>query len=112
MPHSDTNYSPFDLVYGFKVRGPLDLVYCGWTEDVCKGIAVSKWVDSLQERLGVLEDRNMARRKGKRDIERERMNRTRSDRVLSVGNQVLLKTPGRSGAFSVPGKDLTVLRKF
>ncbi len=46
----------------------------------------------------MLEDRNMARRKGKRE-ERERMNRTRSDRVFSVGNQVLLKTPGRSGAF-------------
>ncbi len=29
MPHSDSGFSPFDLVYGFRVRSPLDALYHG-----------------------------------------------------------------------------------
>ncbi len=38
MPHGDTALSPFDLVYGFDVRGPLDLSVCGldgWCRERC-----------------------------------------------------------------------------
>ncbi len=29
MPHEDSGFSPFVLVYGFKVRTPLDAMYHG-----------------------------------------------------------------------------------
>ncbi len=27
MPHADSEFSPFDLVYGFRVRTPLEALY-------------------------------------------------------------------------------------
>ncbi len=62
-PHQDSGLSPFDLVYVFNVRGPLDVVYLGWVEDVCEGVAVSKWIETLQDRLQELTDLSVARRK-------------------------------------------------
>ncbi len=35
IPHKDSGLSPLDLVYGFQVRDPLDLVYLGWLEETC-----------------------------------------------------------------------------
>ncbi len=95
MPHSDTNLSPFDLVYGFQVRGPLDIMYAGWIDEACCGVAISKRVEGL----GMMTDSNMARTKRKKDARRERVNEKRSERCYAVGDQVLLKIPGRSGSF-------------
>ncbi len=98
MPHVDTGMSPFDLVYGFRVRGPLDLLYMGWVDDVCRPMNVTQWVISLQDRLQQLQDLSMARSKVEKDKQREKSNRNRSDRTLKTGDQVLMKVPGRSGA--------------
>ncbi len=41
VPNADTGLSPFQVVYGFDVRGPLDQVYAGWVEETCEGMDVS-----------------------------------------------------------------------
>lgn len=99
MPHRDSGMSPFDLVYGFNVRGPLDLVYAGWLDEACGGVTVSKWVETLQTRLSELTDLSVARRKRNKDQDREVRNRNRVDRCLKLGESVLMKVPGRSGVF-------------
>ena len=33
VPNRDTGYSPHELVFGTKMRGPLNLVYAGWLGD-------------------------------------------------------------------------------
>ncbi len=98
MPHVDTGMYPFDLVYGSRVRGPLDLLYMGWVDDVCRPMNVTQWVISLQDRLQQLQDLSMARSKVEKDKQREKSNRNRSDRTLKIGDQVLIKVPCRSGA--------------
>ncbi len=99
MPHTDSGYSPFDLVYGFQIRGPLDLVYAGWTDDVCKDVNVTKWIEALRERISALTDLSVARRKRAKGKQIERLNVTRSDRKLSKGDVVYMRIPGRQGAF-------------
>ncbi len=99
MPHSDSGLSPFDLVYGFQVRGPLDIVYVGWTDDVFKQVALTKWVETLKERVAQLTDLSVARRKQQKDRQRDKINQTRSTRVYNVDDRVYLKVPGRTGAF-------------
>jgi len=32
VPQETTGFSPFDLLYGRQVRGPLDVLKEGWTE--------------------------------------------------------------------------------
>ncbi len=91
--------SPFDLVYGFGIRGPLDVVYVGWHDDTYRNIALGKWVETLHDRVRELTDLSVARRKKSKDKQRERLNRTRFKRVLSKGDVVYLKLPGRVGAF-------------
>ncbi len=44
------------MTYGFKARGPLDLLYAGWVSDCFSEIDVSSWVVNLQSRLKVLHD--------------------------------------------------------
>ena len=99
MPHRDSGFSPLDLAYGFQVRGHLDLVYLGWLEETCEGVPVTKWVDSLQRRISELTDLSVARRKKGNDRHREKLNSGRSDRALKEEELVLMKVPGRSGAF-------------
>ncbi len=70
-PHRDSGLSLFDLVYGFNVRGPLDLVYSGWVEDVCEGVPITKWIDNLQQRVAELTDLSVCKRKQGKDKQRE-----------------------------------------
>ncbi len=98
MPHRDSGLSPFDLVYGFQVRGPLDLIYLGWLDEACEGVPISKWVDTLQQRIAELTDLSVAQRKLGKDKQRESLNRNRVNRVLKEDELVLMKVPGRNGA--------------
>ncbi len=99
MPHSDSGLNPFYLVYGFQVRGPLDIVYVGWTDNVFKQVALTKWVETLKERVTQLTDLSVAQRKQQKDRQRDKINQTRSTRVYNVDDRVYLKVPGRTGAF-------------
>ncbi len=56
MPHADSGYSPFDLVYGFRVRTPLDALYYGLYEKEVEGLNVCEWVAKMAERLESVRD--------------------------------------------------------
>ncbi len=56
MPHADSGFSPFDLVYGFRVRTPLDALYHGLMETEESDLNVCDWVCKMSERLEVVRD--------------------------------------------------------
>ncbi len=33
VPNRDTGLSPYELAYGMKFHGPLDVLYAGWVEE-------------------------------------------------------------------------------
>ncbi len=96
MPNSDSLFSPFDLVYGFRVRTPLDALYHGIFECEVEKLNVCEWVGGAAERLELLRDcasLNAAKAKEKRV---ELMNKGSKMRVFSVGDMVLYRIPGLS----------------
>ncbi len=56
MPHADSGYSPFDLVYWFRVRTPLDALYHGLFEAEESNLNVCEWVSKMAERLESVRD--------------------------------------------------------
>ncbi len=80
------------------MRGPLDILYAGWAEDVYKEWDVSSWVDKLQERLKLLCDVSVANGSIASKNRADNFNKHKSQRELNVGSEVLLRVPGLHGA--------------
>ena len=59
LPHSDSGFSPFDLVYGRSVRTPLDALYHGLIESPSVNLNVSEWLEVLCDRLSLVRDAAM-----------------------------------------------------
>jgi len=51
VPQETTGFSPFDMLYGHHVRGPLDMLREGWTGDKEAAIPVNTYVVQMRQRL-------------------------------------------------------------
>ncbi|KAK9537971.1 hypothetical protein VZT92_005539 [Zoarces viviparus] len=51
VPQASTGFSPFELLYGRQVRGPLDLLKDYWENPTSKGENVVAYVVKMRERL-------------------------------------------------------------
>ena len=92
----DTQYSPYELVYGRRVRTPLDIVHQGWVEKEFEELDVDEWVEWLKDRLEVTHE-VMRDRAQKAGLERKiGFDRKAVDRQLEKGDKVLCRIPGMS----------------
>ncbi len=98
VANRDTGYSPHDLVFGRRMRGPLDIVYAGWVEDCYSDCDVSSWVEKLQERLKTLSELSVVCETESSASRAKKFNKNKSERELVVGSEVLLRVPGLHGA--------------
>ncbi len=94
----DTGFSPHELVFGRKMRGPLDIVYAGWVEDVYREWDVSFWVETLQEKLKLLCDVSVANGSIASKKRADYFNKHKSLKELDLGSEVLLRVPGLHSA--------------
>ncbi len=94
MPHADSGFSPFDLVYGFRVRTPLDALYSGLFEVDSKELGVCDWVRGMAEKLEMMRDcAELKMAKGK-EGRMKYLNRGCKTREFVVGDLVLYRIPG------------------
>jgi len=100
-PNRSLGFSPYELVYGQHVRTPLDVIYEGWRNVDCEGLA-EELCDRLEgeELCDRLEGvRDVAARNGLVESEKRKKyyDRGSVERVLQEGDKVLCKIPGLLG---------------
>ena len=95
-PNKDTGFSPFQLVYGHRVRTPLDILHQGWAELSFEKLDTAEWADWLVSRLEVWHD--VLRERGKEASRKRKVmfDRGAVERTLNVGDLVLCRVPGMS----------------
>jgi len=90
IPNRDLGVSPHCLVYGKNVVGPLDILYNGWVN--------KEWLVTLNDRLAILNDLVVANQSKASEKRKEVFDRNKTDKVLEVGTQVLMRIPGMKAA--------------
>ena len=95
-PNRDTSFSPYQLVYGHRVRTPLDILHQGWAEVEFAELETEEWSDWLVDRLAVWHE--LVRERGKEASGSRKMqyDKTTVNRTLEVGDEVLCRIPGMS----------------
>ena len=95
-PNRDTHFSPFQLVYGHRVRTPLDILHQGWAELSFQELDTAEWSSWLADRLEVWHDILRERGEDASYKRKEYFDKKTVDRQLSEGDLVLCRIPGMS----------------
>ena len=93
VPQESTGFSPFELVYGREVRGPLDMLKETWESTQGSKEDVLSYVMLMRERLekmASLVQTNMAKAQNQ---QKRWYDRTARKRVFQPGEQVLVLLP-------------------
>jgi hypothetical protein len=117
-PHESTGFSPFELLFGRTVRGPMQLLRQLWTdESVTEEVKLTtEYVVNLREKLeGTCE---IARENLKKSAKKQAKwyNKKTRSRFLKCGEQVLVLIPRKKNtlqlAWQGPYKVIEVINKF
>ena len=101
MPHANSGHSPFDLMYGFRVRTPLDVLYFCLLEGGKDGVGYcSEWVLKLAEKLDLVRDQAALNTAVARVGRMAYLNKGSMSRSFKVGDRVLYRIPGRASKLS------------
>ena len=90
VPQSSTGFSPFELLYGRKVRGPLE---DAWENSQNTDESVISYVLTIRERLAELVKENM---EASQKLQKQWYDKKAKDRDLKGGDQVLVLLPTSS----------------
>ena len=96
-PNRDTKFSPYQLVYGHRVRTPLDILHQGWAEEEFSKFETTEWADWLVARLAVWHESVLERGKEASGCRKHQYDKSTVNRTLKVGDQVLCRIPGHIG---------------
>ena len=93
VPQETTGFSPFELLYGRCVRGPLDVLREDWTGDKETAVPVATHVLEMRERLAemtelVAKHTTVSQRKQKQQYDKNAKSRS-----FQTGDQVLVLLP-------------------
>lgn len=95
VPQESTGFSPFELLYGRRVRGPLDVLKEAWTDGAADEAPVMTHVLEMREKLKEMSEivkDNMEKAQQRQKAVYDRGTMTRD---LEVGDEVLVLLPMR-----------------
>eukprot|EP00731_Ephydatia_muelleri_P035196 Em0104g2a len=70
VPQASTGFSPFELLFGRKVRGPLDVIKERWEADHKSSESVVSYILSIQDRIASMADLLLAQWQGPYTVEK------------------------------------------
>ena len=93
-PHCVTGFSPFALLFGREVKGPLGLIHSSWIDGDCEVASTSEWLVALKQQMAemskvVSEREKLAKAKMKHSYDKSARVKT-----FDVGDLVLVRKPG------------------
>ena len=92
-PHSVTGYSPFTLLFGREVRGPLALLRSSWAESNEGSCDVGEWLSDVKARMCEMSEL-VSTREGKAKLAMKKYyDRTATVKTFEPGNMVLVRKP-------------------
>ncbi|XP_053872984.1 uncharacterized protein LOC128831041, partial [Malaclemys terrapin pileata] len=93
VPQASTKFSPFELLYGRRPRGLLDLMRETWEQAPSPAQGLLQYVPQLQERLRQAGDLARENLKAAQDTQAQTYNRGAQTRDFQPGDRVLLLLP-------------------
>ena len=93
VPRSSTGFSPFELLYGKSVRGPLDVLHESWEVKIKTKEGVVSCVLSIHDKLDTLYSLVADNLREAQRVQKTWYNRNAYHRQLDIGDQVLVLLP-------------------
>lgn len=93
VPQDSTGYSPFELLYGWSVRGPLDVLKETWVAGQRTSESVLSHVLNMQEKLAKMQDIVQENMTGAQRKQKQWYDRSARMREFQTGDQVLVLLP-------------------
>ena len=93
VPQASTGFSPFELVYGRHVRGPLDVLKETWTASKHATESVVSYILAVQERLERMRDTVRENLEDAQSTQKKWYDHHARNREFEPGNQVLVLLP-------------------
>ena len=92
-PHCVTGFSPFTLLFGRDVRGPLELLRYSWIERSDEGSSISEWLLGVRARMGEMAEIVSDRETKAKQTMKKFYDRSASIKTFSAGDMVLVRKP-------------------
>ena len=93
VPQASTGFSPFELLYGRQVRGPLDILRDSWIASPKTSESIVSYVLLMQERLSELRDLVKQNLQHAQDSQKTWYDKNARNRQLQPGDHVLVLLP-------------------
>ena len=99
-PHANTGYSPFELIYGRQVRGPVEVVKDSWVSGGASLLSVCEWVEDLKIKLKTMHDIAGVKEAQAKQSMKKNYDVHAKPRELEEGSLALLRIPEQGGKLS------------
>ena len=87
VPQETTGFSPFDLLYGRQVRGPLDVLREGWTDHQATSTPVATYVVEMRQRLAEMTQLVVDHTAKSQQRQKQQYDKGTKQRCFEVGDQ-------------------------
>ena len=98
-PHCVTGFSPFTLLYGRNVRGPLELLSSAWLESDDDECNVYEWLTTVKGRMAEMAEIVYDREMKAKALMKKYYDRSAKMKSFDPGQMVLVRKPGLHGKF-------------
>ena len=96
VPQASTGFSPFELVFGRTVRGPLDVLRETWEHSCKTSESIALYVIRMCDQLSRMSDLVQENLKKAQDKQKQWYDRNARERTFKKGDQVLILLPTSS----------------